>query len=79
MGSSLFSGGVVCGMSGDLGPPFRERLDGFFGTVGTSGDRGAGELGLLLNMSRCGIGVLDGLGPGSMGNAGKCLEKTDGE
>ena len=72
VGNSRFSG-VVCGMSGDLCPPFNERFDGFLGTAGASGDRGAGELGRLLKVSIFGIGVLDGRGPGSMGSAGNCL------
>lgn len=79
VGSSRFSGGVVCGINGDLCPPFRERLEGFRGTVGANGERGEGELGLLLKVSRFGIGVLDGRGPGSIGSAGNCFEKTVGE
>ena len=69
----------MCGISGDRCPPFKDKLDGFRGTAGLSGDRGAGELGLLLNTSRVGIGVLDGRGPGSIGSAGNCFENTDGE
>ena len=72
VGNSRFSG-VVCGIRGDLCPPFNDRFDGFFGTAGASGDLGDGELGRLLKESMFGIGVLDGLGPGSIGSAGKCF------
>lgn len=66
-------------MSGDLWPPFKDKFDGFRGTAGARGERGDGELGRLLKVSMLGIGVLEGRGPGSIGRAGNCFEKTDGE
>lgn len=66
-------------MSGDLWPPLRAKFEGFRGTAGANGERGAGELGRLLNVSMLGIGVLDGLGPGSIGRTGNCFENTVGE
>lgn len=79
--ASRFSGGVVCGMSGDLVAPFSAKLEGFRGTAGaagTSGDR-VGEVGRLLKLSTLGIGVLDGRGPGSRGRIGNGLTTCNGD
>ena len=66
--------GVEGGRTGDLDEDERsESPDGFRGTVGDNGERpGAGDAGRLLKVSMVGgIGVLEGRGPGSIGNAGK--------